>query len=61
MENPFEIVPANVSRNDLIDESNRRMAKCGISTRDGHPPNRTKIMAAPPNEQYRKNYDKITW
>jgi hypothetical protein len=57
----FEIVPANVSEKDLKDEVNRRTAKAGYTTRLGEPPYRTKIMAQPPNEQYRKNYDRINW
>lgn len=56
-----EIVPVNVNEKDLRDEVNRRTAKAGYTTRLGEPPYRTKIMAAPPNEQYRKNYDRINW
>lgn len=44
MEKPFEIVPDNVNRNDLIDESNRRSALAGYCSRKGEPLYRTKIM-----------------
>lgn len=45
MEKPFEIVPDNVSRNDLIDESNRRSARAGYCSCAGEPLNGTKIMS----------------
>ena len=54
-----ELVPANVSEKDLKDEVNRRTAKAGYTARAGESPYRTKIMATPPNEQYRKNYARI--
>jgi hypothetical protein len=44
-EKPFEVVPANVSRQDLKDEANRRAAKAGYCSRSGDPLNRTKIMS----------------
>ena len=56
-----EIVPVNVNEKDLKDEVNRRTAKAGYTTRFGESPHKTKIMAQPPNEQYRKNYDRIDW
>jgi hypothetical protein len=56
-----ELVPDYVSRNDLIDESNRRAARAGYCSRSGEPLKRTKIMNAVPTEQYRKNYDRIDW
>jgi hypothetical protein len=56
-----EIIPDYVSEKDLRDEVNRRTARAGYTTRAGECPYRTKIMAQPPNEQYRKNYDKIDW
>lgn len=61
MEKPFEIVPDSISRNDLIDESNRRSARAGYCSRSGEPLKRCKIMIMPPNEKYRENYDKIDW
>jgi hypothetical protein len=54
-----ELVKPNVSEKDLRDEVNRRTARAGYTTRAGESPYRTKIMAAPPNEQYRKNYARI--
>ncbi len=39
-----EIVPPNVSNNDLRDEVNRRTAKAGLTTRLGECRNATKIM-----------------
>lgn len=58
-EKPFEVVPENVSIKDLKDEALRRNSRAGYCTRLGEPPHRTKIMAAPPTEQYRKNYARI--
>lgn len=58
---PPELVPDNVSESDLRDEVLRRNAKAGYTTRLGEPPYRTKIMAQPPTEKYRRNYDKINW
>ena len=45
----------------LREELNQRTYKAGYTNKEGGPRNRTKIMAAPPNEQYRKNYDRINW
>lgn len=45
----------------LQEEINQRTCKAGYTNKEGGPRNRTKIMAAPPNEQYRKNYDRINW
>lgn len=59
MEKPFEIIPDSVSRNDLIDESNRRSARAGYCSRAGEPLNRRKIMIMPPNKKYRENYKRI--
>jgi len=56
-----DIIPASVSEKDLKDEVNRRTSRAGYTTRAGESPYRTKVMAAPPNEQYRKNYDRIDW
>ena len=58
---PPELVPESVSEKDLKDEVLRRNSKAGYTTRFGEPPFRTKIMAQPPNEQYRRNYDRISW
>jgi hypothetical protein len=57
----YEFVPDTVSEKDVAEEANRRASKVGACTRDGLPPGRTKIMSAPPTEQYRKNYNKIDW
>jgi hypothetical protein len=45
----------------LQEELNQRTYKAGYTNKEGGPRGRTKIMAEPPNEQYRKNYDKIKW
>lgn len=55
----IDVVPDNVSEKDLKDEAHRRSAKHGYTTKYGEPPNRTKIMAAPPTNRYRENYVKI--
>lgn len=54
-----DIVPFNANKKDLRDEVNRRTANAGYTTKQGEPPYRTKIMAQPANERYRKNYVKI--
>jgi hypothetical protein len=43
-----ELVPDNVSENDLRDEVNKRTAKAGYTTRFGEPPYATKIMTTVP-------------
>jgi len=58
---PPELVPENVSEKDLKDEVLTRNSRAGYCTRLGEPPYRTRIMAQPPNEQYRKNFDRINW
>ncbi len=58
---PPELVPENVSEKDLKDEVLQRNSRAGYCTRFGESPYRTKIMAQPPNEKYRHNYDKISW
>jgi hypothetical protein len=55
----MEIVPNNVSHKDLINESNRRSAKAGYTTRLGEPPYRTKIMSMPVTKEYQDNYERI--
>lgn len=55
----MEIVPDNVSEKDLREEVNRRTAKAGYTNRQGEQTHRTKIMAQPANDRYRKNYVKI--
>jgi hypothetical protein len=55
MERPFEIVPSNVSRDDLVDESNRRSARAGYCSRSGERLNRTKIMTIVPFGKTRLN------
>ena len=55
----FEIVPSNVSDNDMRDEVNRRTARAGYTTRSGEAPYRTKIMIRPPSKKYEENYVRI--
>jgi len=43
-----EIVPENVSRSDLIDESNKRAARAGYCSRSGEPLRTTKIQTSVP-------------
>ena len=54
-----EIVPWNEDPNCVREEALRRNAKAGYCTRNGEPPDRTKIMIAPPTQRYRKNYVRI--
>jgi hypothetical protein len=46
--NKYELVPDNVSDNDVKDEANRRASKAGYTTRLGESPNRTKIQTSVP-------------
>jgi hypothetical protein len=59
----MEIVPANVSENDLRDEVNCRTCKAGYTTRDGLSPYKTKIMGfaivGRAKKKYDNNYRKI--
>lgn len=41
-----ELVPVNVSRSDLIDESNKRAARAGYCSRSGEPLRATKIQTS---------------
>jgi len=61
MEKPFEIVPENVSRNDLLNEAHRRSARAGYCSRSGERLNRTKIMNFAPQDKkkYDENYKRI--
>ena len=43
---PPELVPENVSVNDMKDEGNRRTAKAGLTTRLGESPYATKIQTS---------------
>jgi hypothetical protein len=43
-----ELVPVNVSRSDLIDESNKRAARAGYCSRSGEPLGATKIQTSIP-------------
>lgn len=54
-----EIVPWNENESNVREEVLRRNAKAGYCTRNGEPVGRTKIMAQPANDRYRKNYVKI--
>jgi hypothetical protein len=54
-----EVVPLTHNSKDIREEAIRRGAKAGHCTSNGEPPYRTKIMAAAPNDAYRRNYQKI--
>lgn len=54
-----EGVSAFESEANVKEEVMRRSAKAGYTTKNGEPIGRTKIMALPANDRYRKNYVKI--
>jgi len=58
---PDQLVPENVSEKDLKDEVLKRNSRAGYCTRYGESPCRTKIMSQPTNEQFRNNFDRISW
>jgi len=47
------------NESNVREEVLRRNAKAGYCTRNGEPVGRTKIMAQPANDRYRKNYRRI--
>jgi len=54
-----EMVAWNESEGSVREEVLRRNAKAGYCTRNGEPAGRTKIMAQPANDRYRRNYKRI--
>jgi len=54
-----EIVAWNENPENVREEVNKRTAKAGYTTKYGEPEGRTKIMAQPANDRYRKNYKRI--
>lgn len=54
-----EVVDWNESESNVREEVLRRNAKAGYCTKNGEPVGRTKIMAHPANDRYRKNYRRI--
>ncbi len=57
--NTGDVLPFYASEKVVRDEVNCRTAKAGYTNRQGEQTRRTKIMALPANERYRKNYVKI--
>jgi hypothetical protein len=56
--NMAELIPDNVSEQDVKDEANLRASKCGYCTRQGDPTRRQKIIVGW-SRDYEENYERI--
>ena len=59
--NGCEVVAWNESKANVREEVNKRTCKAGYTNAEGGPPATGRIIIMPPNDKYRKNYDKIKW